>query len=101
MRRLIFAIGLLLWPAFVAGQSVYFGNLHSHTSYSDGSGMPCSLVSKRTRPGSSSGLIFGEERIRVDVPIAVKPVGDGLFAFRRRDLPPMLAHQACKPGEIL
>jgi hypothetical protein len=30
----------LLWSALAAAQSVYFGNLHSHTSYSDGSGTP-------------------------------------------------------------
>src|SRR5262245_38755338 len=31
---------LLGKPVFLFSQNVYFGNLHSHTSYSDGSGIP-------------------------------------------------------------
>ncbi len=40
MRRAIVLHALLCWPASSLGQSVYFGNLHAHTSYSDGSGTP-------------------------------------------------------------
>jgi hypothetical protein len=34
------AVALCLAPAIGAAEEVYFGNLHSHTSYSDGSGTP-------------------------------------------------------------
>jgi hypothetical protein len=42
MNRLAFFLGISLsLPTVVVGQEqVYFGNLHSHTSYSDGSGTP-------------------------------------------------------------
>ena len=40
MRRVLIVATLLFWSALAAAQSVYFGNLHSHTSYSDGSGTP-------------------------------------------------------------
>ena len=39
LRFLAVALGIF-WPAIATGQNVYFGNLHSHTSYSDGSGTP-------------------------------------------------------------
>jgi hypothetical protein len=40
MRHTVVLGFALLWSALAAAQSVYFGNLHSHTSYSDGSGTP-------------------------------------------------------------
>jgi hypothetical protein len=44
MNRKIFsailAVNLVMATASVNAQQVYFGNLHSHTSYSDGSGTP-------------------------------------------------------------
>src|SRR4051812_8057402 len=50
MRRVIFAIALL-WSAALAAQSVYFGNLHSHTSYSDGSGTPAEAYAMARQEG--------------------------------------------------
>lgn len=38
--RLILALSLALWPSTAIPQNIYFGNLHSHTSYSDGRGTP-------------------------------------------------------------
>jgi hypothetical protein len=40
MGRAFLLTAILLWPAPATAQSVYFGTLHSHTSYSDGSGTP-------------------------------------------------------------
>lgn len=40
MRRAFLLAAALFWSALAAAQSAYFGNLHSHTSYSDGSGTP-------------------------------------------------------------
>ena len=45
LRRVALAIGLIavlcpLWPAAQPEVSVFFGNLHSHTALSDGSGTP-------------------------------------------------------------
>lgn len=40
MRRVGLFFAALLWTAAALAQQVYFGNLHSHTSYSDGSGTP-------------------------------------------------------------
>ena len=40
MRQFISFIVLSLLVNITFGQNVYFGNLHSHTSYSDGSGVP-------------------------------------------------------------
>ena len=39
-RPLAFLVTALLLLASASAQNVYFGNLHSHTSYSDGSGTP-------------------------------------------------------------
>ena len=54
MRRAICFAAALLWSAFGAAQSVYFGNLHSHTSYSDGSGTPAEAFAM----ARSQGLDF-------------------------------------------
>lgn len=47
LHLLILAVTILLWPALAAGQvmsvggyNVYFGHLHNHCSYSDGSSIP-------------------------------------------------------------
>lgn len=40
MRRVGIFLAAFVWAAGAIAQSVYFGNLHSHTSYSDGSGTP-------------------------------------------------------------
>src|SRR5882672_2224067 len=40
MRRGLYFVIALFWSALVAAQSVYFGDLRSNTSYSDGSGTP-------------------------------------------------------------
>jgi hypothetical protein len=42
MRRIApFVLGLVLWAGGAhAADNVYFGNLHAHTRYSDGSGLP-------------------------------------------------------------
>lgn len=39
MKKLLFAL-LLAMPAYGLAQNVYFGNLHAHSSYSDGRGIP-------------------------------------------------------------
>jgi hypothetical protein len=54
MRRAIFFCAVLTWSAVVAAQSVYFGNLHAHTSYSDGSGTPAEAYAM----ARSAGLDF-------------------------------------------
>lgn len=40
MRRALCFSLAFFWSATAAAQSVFFGNLHAHTSYSDGSGTP-------------------------------------------------------------
>lgn len=54
MRRASLFIAALLWSAAAAPQSVYFGNLHSHTSYSDGRGTPAQAYAR----ARSAGLDF-------------------------------------------
>jgi hypothetical protein len=39
-RALITFAVAILTPAGLSAQQVFFGNLHSHTSFSDGSGLP-------------------------------------------------------------
>lgn len=40
VRLTLFLLTTLSFPNVASAQNVYFGNLHSHTSYSDGSGKP-------------------------------------------------------------
>lgn len=45
------ALAILLWSGAAQAQNVYFGTLHAHSSYSDGSGTPAEAYSTAARNG--------------------------------------------------
>lgn len=51
MRRAYILSLALLWSVPVTAQSVFFGTLHSHTSYSDGSGTPAEAYAQARAQG--------------------------------------------------
>ncbi|MBA3904988.1 MAG: hypothetical protein C0522_15145, partial [Rhodocyclaceae bacterium] len=92
MRSISLALGLvLLGAADAAAQNVYFGNLHAHTAYSDGTGTPAEAFAA----ARSAGLDFlavtehnhdkadGSKTRKDGVIIATRPE---LYAGSRRSL---------------
>lgn len=54
MRRAVISLLVFVWSSGAGAQSVYFGTLHAHTSYSDGSGTPAEAY----RMARDAGLDF-------------------------------------------
>jgi hypothetical protein len=83
MRRAFLLVGGLLWSVLAGAQSVYFGNLHSHTSYSDGSGTPDEAFTKAKGAGLDFFAITEHNHPAAD---GKGPRRDGLLIATRPEL---------------
>lgn len=82
MRILTFLL-LVLFAGTANAQNVYFGNLHAHTSYSDGRGIPADAYAKAREAGLDFFAVSEHNHDQAD---GKGDARDGIVIARRPDL---------------